>query len=72
MGRVPGFTTSIFPTEAMPNLNLVANLGLVLFLFLIGLEVDFRIMIENWRVALGVGTLGMIVPFGFGLCNQET
>ncbi|KAK6363084.1 K(+)/H(+) antiporter [Orbilia blumenaviensis] len=66
MGRVPGFTTSIFPTEAMPNLNLVANLGLVLFLFLIGLEVDFRIMVENWRVALGVGTLGMVVPFGFG------
>ncbi|KAK6509315.1 K(+)/H(+) antiporter [Arthrobotrys musiformis] len=66
MGRIPGFTTSIFPTEAMPNLNLVANLGLVLFLFLIGLEVDFRVMVENWRIALGVGTLGMVVPFGFG------
>ncbi|KAF3129914.1 K(+)/H(+) antiporter [Orbilia oligospora] len=66
MGRVPGFTTSIFPAEAMPNLNLVANLGLVLFLFLIGLEVDFRVMVENWQIALGVGTLGMVVPFGFG------
>ncbi|KAK6357272.1 K(+)/H(+) antiporter [Orbilia javanica] len=66
MGRVPGFTTNIFPVEAMPNLNLVANLGLVLFLFLIGLEVDFRVMIENWQIALGVGTLGMVVPFGFG------
>ncbi|KAK6536312.1 K(+)/H(+) antiporter [Arthrobotrys megalospora] len=66
MGRVPGFTANIFPVEAMPNLNLVANLGLVLFLFLIGLEVDFRIMIDNWQIALGVGTLGMVVPFGFG------
>ncbi|EPS44644.1 hypothetical protein H072_1381 [Dactylellina haptotyla CBS 200.50] len=66
MGRIPNFTTSIFPTEAMPNLNLVANLGLVLFLFLVGLEVDFRIMVENWQIALGVGAFGMILPFGLG------
>ncbi|KAF3180119.1 K(+)/H(+) antiporter [Orbilia oligospora] len=66
MGRVPNFTTTIFPQEAMPNLNLVANLGLVLFLFLIGLEVDFRIMVENWRIALGVGSMGIALPFGLG------
>ncbi|KAF3936362.1 hypothetical protein ABW20_dc0110374 [Dactylellina cionopaga] len=66
MGRVPNFTTTIFPAEAMPNLNLVANLGLVLFLFLIGLEVDFRIMVDNWRIALGVGAMGIALPFGLG------
>ncbi|KAK6347370.1 K(+)/H(+) antiporter [Orbilia brochopaga] len=66
MGRVPNFTTTIFPAEAMPNLNLVANLGLVLFLFLIGLEVDFRIMVDNWRIALGVGAMGIAIPFGLG------
>ncbi|KAK6357685.1 K(+)/H(+) antiporter [Orbilia javanica] len=66
MGRVPNFTTTIFPQDAMPNLNLVANLGLVLFLFLIGLEVDFRIMVENWRIALGVGSMGIALPFGLG------
>ncbi|KAF3934288.1 hypothetical protein ABW19_dt0204287 [Dactylella cylindrospora] len=66
LGRVPGFTDAIFPADAMPNLNLVANLGLVLFLFLVGLEVDFRIMLDNWNVALSVGALGMILPFGLG------
>ncbi|KAF3909089.1 hypothetical protein ABW21_db0204333 [Orbilia brochopaga] len=76
LGRVPGFTANIFPADAMPNLNLVANLGLVLFLFLIGLEVDFRIMVDNWRIALGVGAMGIAIPFGlgsalaYGLYNQ--
>ncbi|KAK6349895.1 K(+)/H(+) antiporter [Orbilia brochopaga] len=66
MGRIPGFTEHIFPPEAMPNLNLVATLGLVLFLFLVGLEVDFRVMLQNWQIALGVGASGMILPFGLG------
>ena len=66
MGRIPGFTTSIFPDESMPNLNLVANVGLVLFLFLVGLEADLRLVVSNWRIAFSVGAAGMIVPFGLG------
>ncbi|PNS16236.1 hypothetical protein CAC42_6343 [Sphaceloma murrayae] len=67
MGRIPGFTKTIFPTEAMPNLALVANIGLVLFLFLIGLEVDLRFLSSNWRIALSVSALGMALPFGLGV-----
>ncbi|KAK5008090.1 hypothetical protein LTR28_004449, partial [Elasticomyces elasticus] len=66
MGRIPGFTAAIFPSAAMPNLSLIANLGLVLFLFLVGLEVDLRYLASNWRIALSVGTLGMALPFGLG------
>ena len=78
MGRIPGFTTTIFPAAAMPNLTLVANLGLVLFLFLVGLEVDLRYFASNWRVAVSVGFAGMALPFGlgcaiaWGLYNQFT
>lgn len=66
MGRIPGFTDAIFPQESLPNFTLVANLGLVLFLFLVGLEVDLRFLISNWRVALSVGAAGMALPFGLG------
>lgn len=66
MGRIPGFTATIFPTASIPNLSLVANLGLVLFLFLVGLEVDLRVFLRNWRIALSVGAAGMILPFGLG------
>ena len=50
----------------MPALTLAANLGLVLFLFLVGLEVDMRFFLKNWKVALSVGALGMALPFGLG------
>ena len=66
MGRIPGFTAAIFPTAAMPNLNLVANLGLTLFLFLVGLEVDLRFLVSNWKIAASVGLAGMALPFGLG------
>ncbi|KAL6712640.1 hypothetical protein ACN47E_000517 [Coniothyrium glycines] len=66
MGRIPGFTDSIFPRAAMSNLNLVANLGLTLFLFIIGLEVDLRFLLSNWKVALNVGIASMAIPFGLG------
>jgi len=68
LGRIPDFTETIFPQEAMPNLTLVANLGLVLFLFLVGLEVDLRFLARNWKIALSVGVGGMALPFGLGCC----
>jgi Kef-type K+ transport system membrane component KefB len=66
MGRIPGFTESIFPQESIPNLNLFANVGLVLFLFLVGLETNLRFLVSNWRIAGSVSAAGMILPFGLG------
>ncbi|KAF3761285.1 hypothetical protein M406DRAFT_216239, partial [Cryphonectria parasitica EP155] len=67
MMRIPGFQNAIFPTASMPILNNVANLGLIIFLFLVGLEVDVRLLTSNWRVALTVGLAGMAIPFGLGI-----
>ncbi|KAI1472241.1 Sodium/hydrogen exchanger family-domain-containing protein [Daldinia caldariorum] len=66
LARIPGFKNAIFPTESMPVLNNAANLGLILFLFLVGLEVDLSMFTSNWKVALSVGLAGMLLPFGFG------
>ena len=65
-GRIPGFTDAIFPTASMPTLSMAANVGLILFLFLVGLEVDLRLLVSNWRIALSVGAAGMAIPFGLG------
>lgn len=66
MMRIPNFKASIFPTDSMPVLNNVANLGLIIFLFLVALEVDVRLFTRNWKVALSVGLAGMVLPFGLG------
>lgn len=64
--RIPGFQSNIFPTASMPILNNTANLGLILFLFLTGLEVDLRVFQRNWKVALSVAVASMALPFGLG------
>lgn len=66
MGRIPNFRDSIFPQDSLPNLTLVANLGLVLYLFLIGLETDVRFLVSNWRIASAVAFAGLALPFGLG------
>ena len=50
----------------MPYLSLVANIGLCLFLFLIGLEIDTAVIKRNVRLSATVAFAGIAVPFGFG------
>ena len=48
-GRIPGFTEHIFPEQSLSYLSLVANIGLVLFLFIIGLEIETDVIRKNGR-----------------------
>ncbi|KAK0491525.1 Sodium/hydrogen exchanger family-domain-containing protein [Armillaria novae-zelandiae] len=66
MGRIPGFKNAIFPDAGMPMLNLTANIGLVLFLFLVGLEIDTRLMRRNIKAAVSVSVAGLLLPLGLG------
>lgn len=66
MGRIPGFKDAIFPDASIPNLTLVANIGLVLYLFSIGLETDVAFLLSNWRVATSVAVGGLVLPFAVG------
>lgn len=66
MGHVPHFTDTVFPKESIPGLTLVANVGIILFLFIIGLEVDVTFIKRNLKAALSVGLINMAVPFGLG------
>ncbi|KAK0520991.1 K(+)/H(+) antiporter [Tilletia horrida] len=66
MGHIPGFTRNVFPTASLPNLNLMANVSLVLFLFTVGLEVDLAVIKKNVRASAYVGIAGISHPFGLG------
>ena len=65
-GRIPGFSNAIFPTPSLSYLNLVSTIGLVLFLFLVGLEVDVSVMRKNGRNSAIISAAGMCLPFGLG------
>ncbi|PFH49513.1 hypothetical protein AMATHDRAFT_194834 [Amanita thiersii Skay4041] len=66
-GRIPGFTKHIFPPESRSYLSLVANIGLCLFLFLVGLEIDAGVIKRNARLSASIALAGMTLPFGIGV-----
>ncbi|KAG0364475.1 K(+)/H(+) antiporter [Gamsiella multidivaricata] len=66
MGRIPGFASTIFNPDSLPYLNLVSTIGLVLFLFLVGLELDPALVLKRARFALGISFAGMALPLGVG------
>ncbi|KAJ7038020.1 Sodium/hydrogen exchanger family-domain-containing protein [Mycena alexandri] len=65
-GQIPGFTNAIFPAAGMPALTLTATIGLVLFLFLVGLEIDVRIIKRNIRASVAISVAGLVIPLGLG------
>ncbi|KIY73898.1 hypothetical protein CYLTODRAFT_428160 [Cylindrobasidium torrendii FP15055 ss-10] len=66
MGRIDGFSDTIFPKESIPGLTLTANVGLVLFLFLVGLEIDTGLIKKNATKSASISIAGLVVPLGLG------
>jgi len=65
-GRIPGFSDHIFSQESRSSLTLVANIGLVLFLFLVGLEIEGSVIKRNAKLSATIALGGMVIPFGLG------
>lgn len=67
MGRNKAYLNLIFPTHSLSGLSLVANIGLVLYLFIVGMELDPLLLVTHAKRAGGVALVGMIVPFVLGI-----
>uniref|UniRef100_A0A1D1XVM3 K(+)/H(+) antiporter 1 n=1 Tax=Anthurium amnicola TaxID=1678845 RepID=A0A1D1XVM3_9ARAE len=67
LGHIPGFTNAIFPQESIPQLTLIANIGLVLYLFLVGVELDPRMVLKQAKLSISISAVGMALPFGLGV-----
>jgi Kef-type K+ transport system membrane component KefB len=66
MGRIPHFSNTIFPPASIPLLRLTSTLGLVLFMFIIGLEIDLRLLKRNAKASAMISLVGLIIPLGLG------
>lgn len=68
----PRASTVLFPGESLELLQLVSNLGLIPFMFLVGLECDPRISRAHRRASLWVSQATFLVPLvlGIGLALQ--
>jgi Kef-type K+ transport system membrane component KefB len=58
---------ALFPTDVRPYLSALANLGLVLFMFVVGLEFDFSRLRGYTRITGATVAGGTLVPFALGV-----
>ena len=63
----PDLEATLFPASGMPLLGLLSQLGLILFMFLVGLHLDLTEVYTLRRVAGLASVLSMVVPFVLGL-----
>ncbi len=62
----PRLVANLFPPNSLHTLSLVSELGMVLYLFLEGMNLDFEAVWEQRQVALKISLLSMVVPFALG------
>src|SRR3954467_13419598 len=64
LARAPGHPTKhLFPMDSRPFLKAVAALGLVLFMFIVGLELDLGVIRGQERLATTVSLASIALPF---------
>lgn len=63
----PGASGFIFPKESLGTLQLFSQIGVCIFMFVVGLELDLSHLKQKARVALVISNTGIIVPFLLGV-----
>jgi len=68
MGRVwPAGSAFLLPASVASYLQLIAQVGVILYMFVVGLELDLTQLKGRRRTALGISSTGILAPFVLGV-----
>ncbi len=63
----PEISLALFPPSSLGNLQLLSQIGLILFMFIIGLELDLKIIRSKTSEAVIISHASIILPFTLGV-----
>lgn len=63
----PHFSALLFPATSLGNLQFLSQIGLVLFMFIVGMELDLKVLRSRAHDAVVVSHASIILPFTLGV-----
>ena len=63
----PEFSQALFPVASLGNLQFLSQIGLILFMFVIGMELDLKVLKNKANEALVISHASIIIPFSLGV-----
>lgn len=63
----PEASALLFPVESLGNLEFFSQIGLILFMFVVGMELDLKVLKSKIGDAVMVSHAGIIIPFALGM-----
>ena len=63
----PEFSHALFPKESLGNLQFLSQIGLILFMFVIGMELDIKVLKNKANDAVVISHASIIIPFAMGM-----
>ncbi|PZF72547.1 cation:proton antiporter domain-containing protein [Taibaiella soli] len=64
---LPGFSQFIFPAASLGNLQMLSQIGLILFMFVIGMELDLNVLKKKAGAAIMISHASIVIPYGLGV-----
>ncbi len=63
----PDFKEALFPVDSLGNLQLLSQVGLILFMFVIGMELDLKVLKNKANDAVVISHASIVIPFALGI-----
>ena len=63
----PDFTHFVFPDKSMDNLKFLSQIGLILFMFVVGMELELKTLKNKANDAVVISHASIIFPFTLGV-----
>ncbi|KAA6439206.1 cation/H(+) antiporter [Dyadobacter flavalbus] len=63
----PEFSSFMFPAQSLGNLQFLSQIGLILFMFIIGMELDLKVLKTKASEAIVISHASIILPFALGV-----
>ncbi|CAN1557032.1 KefB Kef-type K+ transport systems, membrane components [Flavobacteriaceae bacterium] len=63
----PDFFHALFPPDSLENLKFLSQIGLILFMFVIGMELDIKVLKNRAKEAVVISHASIVIPFALGI-----